>query len=104
DSRDLELDGAFGLVLHDDGSRSHLVAVGYVADFEGNEIASTQFAVNVEVKQREFTNPPLHLKTYAQCPDVFHLEGSLLSVDFSFVLRLAMCDLAFGFHDDLLSS
>jgi hypothetical protein len=34
DSRDLELHWALGLVLHDDGSVGHLIAMGHVADFE----------------------------------------------------------------------
>ena len=34
DSRDLELHGTLGLVLHDDGSGRHLIAMGHVAYFE----------------------------------------------------------------------
>ena len=33
-SRNLELHWTLGLVLHDDGSVGHLIAMGHVADFE----------------------------------------------------------------------
>jgi hypothetical protein len=44
--RDLELDGALGLVLHDDGARCHLVAVAHVPHPEGDEVAAAQLAVD----------------------------------------------------------
>jgi hypothetical protein len=44
-------------VLHDDGARRHLVPMTNVPDLQGNEVASTQFAVNAQVKQRELAYP-----------------------------------------------
>lgn len=35
-------------------------------------------------------DPAFHLKTYAQGPDVFHLEGSFLPDDLSLVPRFVM--------------
>jgi len=49
--RDLELNWALGLVLHDDGARGQLLLMAHVANFEDYEIASAQLAVNTAVER-----------------------------------------------------
>lgn len=93
-SRDLELDWALGLVLHDDGSRGHLVTMGNVTDLDCNEVASAKFAVDAKVEECEFADPAFHLKMYAQSSDVLHLEGSFLPDDLAFVPRLMVNSIA----------
>ena len=75
-----------------------------VPDLQGNEVASTQLAVNTQVKQRELAYPVLHLEADAERPDVLELERSLLPDDLALVPRLAMSGVARGFHDGLPSS
>ena len=77
-------------MLHDDGSGGHLIAVGHVTDFEGYEVTSAQLTVDTKVEECELADPAFHLKTYAQGPDVFHLEGSFLPDDLSLVPRFVM--------------
>jgi hypothetical protein len=73
---DLELNWALGLVLHDDGARRHLVAMAHVPYPEGDEIAATQFAVDPQVEEGEFTDPPLHLESHAKCQISLSLNGA----------------------------
>jgi hypothetical protein len=44
--RDLELHWTLSLVLHDDRARCHLVAVAYIPNLEGDEVASSQLAID----------------------------------------------------------
>lgn len=88
--RDLELNWALGLVLHDDGSGGHLVTMRHITHFERNQVSSAKLAVDAEVEECELTDPTFHLKTYSQGPDVLHLEGSLLPDDLILVPRLMM--------------
>ena len=55
--RDLKLHRALSLVLHDDGAGRHLIAVAHVPYLEGDEIASTQLAVDAKVEERQFAHP-----------------------------------------------
>ena len=92
------------LVLHDDRACGHLVAVAHVPDFEGDEIASAQLAVDAQIEEREFASTAFHLEADAQCPDVLDLERRLLPDDLAFVPRLAMNGIACASHDGLPSS
>lgn len=38
-------------MLHDDRARRHLVAVAYIPDIEGNEVASMQLAIDTQVEE-----------------------------------------------------
>jgi hypothetical protein len=91
-------------VLHDNGTRRHLVSMAHIPDFEGDEVASSQLAVDAEVEERQFSHPALHLEADAQRPDVLELEGRLLPDDLALVPRLAMSGTACGSHDGLPSS
>jgi len=103
-SRDLELDWPFGFMLHYDSSRSYLITMRHVTDLECNKVASAKLAVNTKVKECKLPDPTLHLKAYAQSPDILHLEGRLLPDDLAFVPRLMMRDVVWVFHDGLPSS
>ena len=87
--RDLELHWELRLVLHDDRACRYLISMAYVSNLEGDEVASTQLAVDTQVKECEFTHSTLHLEAHPQRPDVFHLEGRLLPDDLALVPRLA---------------
>jgi hypothetical protein len=76
----------------------------HVPDFERDEIAAAQLAVDAQVEEREFAHPALHLKADAQRPDVLDLEGCLLPDDLALVPRLARNGVACGSHDGLPSS
>lgn len=102
DSPDLALDRAVGLVLHDDGSRGHLVTRLHVSDRECNEIAPARLAVDAEAEECKLADTAFHLKT--QGPDVLNLKGSHLPDDFALVSRYMMNDIACGFRDGLPSS
>lgn len=101
---DLELNRALGLVLHDDGARRHLVTMAHVPYPEGDEIAAAQFAVDTQVEEGEFADPPRHLESHAKCPDILEFERRLLPNDLAFVPRLAMSVVACDSHDGLPSS
>ena len=78
--------------------------MAHVPDFEGDEVASAQLAVDAQVEEREFAQRALHLEAHAQRPDVLELEGRLLPDDLALVPRLASSGNACGFHDGLPSS
>ena len=60
--RDLELHGSLGLVLHDDGARSDLVAMADVPDSEAQQVAAAQLAVDAKVEEGEFAHAAFHLQ------------------------------------------
>jgi hypothetical protein len=74
--RDLELNWALGLVLHDDGARRHLVTMTNVSNLQGNEVAATQLAVDAQVEQRELAYPVLHLKLTRSAQMSLSLNGA----------------------------
>jgi hypothetical protein len=78
---DLKLDGALGLVLHDDGARCDLIAVADVADPQCDEVATPELAVDAQVEERQLAHAVLHLEPHPKCPDVLELEWSLLPDD-----------------------
>ena len=76
---DLELHRSLRLLLHDDGTRSDLIAMADVADLEFHKIAAAQLAVDSEIKKCELADPVLHLQTNSERPDVLELERRLLA-------------------------
>ncbi|KGG86110.1 hypothetical protein P609_11555 [Comamonas thiooxydans] len=85
-------------------ARCHLVAVAYIPNLEGDEVASSQLAIDAQVEESKLAHPAFHLKPYAQCPDVLELERSLLPDDLALVPRLAMSGITCRSHDGLPSS
>jgi beta-keto acid cleavage enzyme len=79
--RDLELDRALCLVLHDSGSGGHLIAMGEIADLQAHKIAAAQLAVDAKVEESQLAHATPHLQTHAQGPDVIRLERCFLPND-----------------------
>ena len=64
--------------MHNRGAGSYLIAVTDVSDFQTDEVAAAQLAVDSQVEERKLAQPTLHLKADAKCPDIFRLERRLL--------------------------
>jgi hypothetical protein len=78
--------------------------MAHVADLQGNEVATAQFAVNPEIEESQLAEPAFHLEANAQRPNVLQLERCLLPHDLALVPRLVVSRVASGFHDGLPSS
>ena len=59
-----------GFLLHDHRPLQGLVAVGDIPDFELDEVAAAQFAVDREIEQREVARAPFELQLCADRPDL----------------------------------
>lgn len=102
--RDFELNRSLGLVLHDSGAGCHLVAMADFSDFECDQVAPAQLTVYAQVKERQFSYAPSHLKADTKFPNVLGLERRLLPDDLALVPRIAMSGISYCFHDGLPSS
>jgi hypothetical protein len=58
---DFELHRALGLVLHDDGTRCHLITVTHIPDLQGDQIAAPKLAIDAQVEEGQFAHSMLHL-------------------------------------------
>jgi len=66
-----ELDGAAGLLLDNDRTRANVVAAAdKVAYLDLHKVASTQFAVDSQVKQRSIAKPPVVIEEDSNGPDL----------------------------------
>ena len=74
-----------------------------VPDFEADEIAAAQLAVDPEIEYGELAHPALHLETHPKGPDVLGLERCLLSDNLALVPWLAVNSIGVGVHDRLPS-
>ena len=79
DCRDLELNWALCLLLHDNRTRSHLIPMTDITHLECNKVTPPQFAVNAEVEECQLSNASFHLQTHTQSPDLFDLERGFLA-------------------------
>ena len=70
----------------------------------GDEVASSQLAVDSQVEHSQFSHPVLHLEADAQRTDVPELERRLLPDDLALVPRLAMSGVRYGSNAGLPSS
>ena len=76
--------------------------MAYVANAQPHEIASTQFAVDAEIEQGEFSQAALHLQANPDAPNRLQLERCLLPDQLALVPRVVMTNLC-RFHRDLHS-
>lgn len=53
--------------------------MNYVANPKINQIAAAELAVDGEIEQRQVTNALVELKVDTNRPDVFQLQGRLLT-------------------------
>src|SRR5579859_2426844 len=74
---ELELNGAPGFLLDDDGARPNLSAADQLPDFDLHDITPAQFAVDREIEHRAVTEPPLLIEPEANGPDLRRLQGPL---------------------------
>jgi len=77
--------------------------VAYIADAQFDEVASAQLAVDPQIEQGKLSEPALHLKTDANCPDLLKLERGLLPDQLALVSRFPMERSTDFVHGDLLS-
>lgn len=65
--------------MHDHRPGQDLIAMNYVANPKINQIAAAELAVDGEIEQRQVTNALVELKVDTNRPDVFQLQGRLLT-------------------------
>ena len=63
-----ELNWSLCFSLHDHRPRQNLISVRDVADFEIDEIASSQLAIDGQIEHRQISNLVFVLKVYADRP------------------------------------
>ena len=73
----LELDRSSGLPLDDGRSSSDLPAYDDVPDFEADDIATAQLAVDGNIEQRPIAKSPMLVEIEANAPYLFRLQSSL---------------------------
>ena len=85
--RNLELHRALSFLLHNDRPCSDPVSVDKIADPQLHEIARSQFTIDGQVKERQFSNSAAQLQPDPNRPDVLQAQRRFLSDEFSFVPR-----------------
>ncbi len=72
--RNLELNGPTGHFLDNNGSGSNSFAVPDIGEFDRNQIAATQLAVDGEIKECQVAFPPIKLEPNAHGPDILAFQ------------------------------
>jgi hypothetical protein len=80
-----KLHGPLGLLLHNHRSRQNLISVGDVAHTQIHEIATTQLAVNREVKHCQVSGLMRVLKLNPDGPDILRFQRWLLTNQLAFI-------------------
>jgi len=78
-----------------------MIPMRNVPHFQFNKITCSKLAIDGQIKQSQFPDLPIQLKTNPNGPDVFQLEWRLLSCQFSFVPWFMMIYGNIGFHDSI---
>jgi hypothetical protein len=81
----LELRRALGLLLHDDRSRGHVLAVRDIANPQLDQIARSKLTVDGQIEQGQVPGTVGQLKSNPNRPDVLEFEGGLLAHELAFV-------------------
>jgi hypothetical protein len=76
--------------------------MAYVANFEFDQIASPQLAVEPQVKHGQFPDTMFDLQSYTDGPDFLQFEGCLLAHQLVLIPRFVVGLVARFFHDELL--
>ncbi|MBA3507265.1 MAG: hypothetical protein H0T80_15995 [Betaproteobacteria bacterium] len=79
------------------------LAVAYITHAQLHQVAGAQFAVDAQVEQRQFPQPPLHLQADPDSPDLLELEWCLLTDELALVPSLVVLHSISRFHEVLLS-
>ena len=77
--RDFELDGPAGLFLDNDGSGGNTFAVPDVGDFDRDQVAATQLAVDCQIEQCQVAFLSSKLELDPDGPDVLPFQGRFLA-------------------------
>jgi hypothetical protein len=95
------------LLLADARSIGRVAARRDVIYFQGDDVATTKFAIDSDVEQRQIANPTLDLELRPDGPDMLRAEWRLRANDLSLIPRYALGDVLVGAGDigrgDLLS-
>ena len=75
--KEFELNGATGLLLNDDRSRSNLAAADNVADFDFDDIAAAKLAVDRQIEHRSVAQSSLIIQPEPDRPDLLRLQHAL---------------------------
>jgi hypothetical protein len=75
----LELHWPAGLPLEDDRAVANAITRRHVGDLQANQVTAAKLAVQGKVEERQIPQPLLHLKTYADAPDLDWLQCALRS-------------------------
>jgi len=74
-SHQFELNGAAGLLLDHERTLSYLRSTDQGTDLDLYEIATPQFAIDGEIKQRAISQPPLSIEEEADRPYLPRFQG-----------------------------
>lgn len=77
--RNFELDGPTGLFLNNDGSGGNTVGAPDISDFDRDQIAATQLAVDRQIEQCQVVFPSSELELDPDGPDVLPFQGRFLT-------------------------
>jgi hypothetical protein len=72
--KELELNGATGLLLYNDRSRANPATAGKLADLNFNDIAPTNLTVDREIEQCTVAQPALSIQPEPDSPDLLRLQ------------------------------
>jgi hypothetical protein len=75
--RHLDLNGAAGLLLGDEGSTAHNATGEQVADPELHQVTAFEFAVDRQIEHCEVTQHAFALQVKARCPHLLGLQRQL---------------------------
>jgi hypothetical protein len=81
----LELDGPLRFLLHHDCPRCDSLTMADIPHPQADEVPGSKFAVDGQVEQGKFATPNGKLQSNTNCPDLFKLEGCLLSNNLAIV-------------------
>jgi hypothetical protein len=87
---DLELHRPTGLLLDHGRSVPHPPAGTHVVNFQPDEIAASQLAVDRQIEHGKIAPAFLHLEAHSNGPDILRVQRALLADQASLVPRLAL--------------
>jgi hypothetical protein len=104
---DFAVYGTARLLLADARSIGRIAARRNVIDSQSDYVASTEFAIDSDVEQRQIANATFDLKLSSDGPDVLRAKWRLCADDFSLIPRYALGNVLAGAwdigHGDLLN-
>lgn len=96
---DVELHGALRLVPQHRGAGCHAVSAADIPGFQAGQMATSEFAVDAAIEDRELSGVVFHRQSDPLCPDVAQPEGRFPTHDPALVPGRAVRDRCGGFHE-----